>query len=148
MRLNWLFHFHSIELGQKVHLGFPTRCYIKCLPNISLGSCMLSCFGCVQLFATLWTVARQAPLSTGFSRPEYWSGLPCPSPGDLPDRPRNWTAVSYVFCAGGEFFPTKPPGEPISFGTFSQGVSNSKYVRHLGRAFRRYIFGFLDKDLS
>ena len=34
---------------------------------------------------TLWTVARQAPLSVGLSRPEYWSGLSCPSPGDLPD---------------------------------------------------------------
>ena len=39
----------------------------------------------VRLFATLWTVADQAPLSTGFSRKEYWSGLPCPPPGDLPD---------------------------------------------------------------
>ena len=37
------------------------------------------------LFATLWTVAYQAPLSIGFSRQEYWSGLPCPAPGDLPD---------------------------------------------------------------
>jgi len=40
---------------------------------------------CLSLFATLWTVARQAPLSKGFSRQEYWSGLPCPPPGDLPD---------------------------------------------------------------
>ena len=39
----------------------------------------------VWLFATLWTVAYQAPLSMGFSRQEYWSGLPFPSPGDLPD---------------------------------------------------------------
>ena len=46
---------------------------------------MLSRFSRVQLFATLWTVARQAPLSMGFSRQEYWSGLPCPPPGDLPD---------------------------------------------------------------
>ena len=38
-----------------------------------------------QVFATLWTVACQAPLSMEFSRPEYWSGLPCPSPGNLPD---------------------------------------------------------------
>ena len=38
-----------------------------------------------QLFATPRTVARQAPLSMGFSRQEYWSGLPFPSPGDLPD---------------------------------------------------------------
>ena len=36
-------------------------------------------------FATLWTVAHQAPPSMGFSRQEYWSGLPFPSPGDLPD---------------------------------------------------------------
>ena len=39
----------------------------------------------VQLFATLWTVAYQASLSMGFSRQEYWSGLPLPSPEDLPD---------------------------------------------------------------
>ena len=39
----------------------------------------------VQLFATPWTVAYQAPPSMGFSRQEYWSGLPFPSPGDLPD---------------------------------------------------------------
>ena len=41
-------------------------------------------FSPVQLFATLRTVARQAPLSMGFSRQEYWSGLPCPPAGDLP----------------------------------------------------------------
>ena len=40
---------------------------------------------CVQLFATPWTAAYQAPLSMGFSRQEYWSGLPFPSPGHLPD---------------------------------------------------------------
>ena len=40
---------------------------------------------CVQLFATPWTVAYQASLSMGFSRQEYWSGLPFPSPGDLPN---------------------------------------------------------------
>ena len=39
----------------------------------------------VQFFATPWTVAFQAPLSMGFSRQEHWSGLPFPSPGDLPD---------------------------------------------------------------
>jgi len=39
----------------------------------------------VRLFATPWTVARQAPLSMGFPRQEYWSGLPFPAPGDLPN---------------------------------------------------------------
>ena len=47
--------------------------------------CVLSHFNHVQLFETLWTVALQAPLSMGFSRLEYWSGLPCPPPGDLSD---------------------------------------------------------------
>ena len=46
---------------------------------------MLSLFSRVELFAVLWTVARQAPLSMGFSKQEHWSGLPCLSPGDLPD---------------------------------------------------------------
>ena len=40
---------------------------------------------CVQFFATLWTVAHQAPLSMQFSRQESWSGLACPPPGDLPN---------------------------------------------------------------
>ena len=43
--------------------------------------CMLSHFSHVWLFVILWTVASQAPLFTGFSRQEYWSGLPCPLPG-------------------------------------------------------------------
>ena len=47
--------------------------------------CMLSCFSHVRLFSTPWTVAYQAFLSMGFSRQEYWSGLPFPSPGDLPN---------------------------------------------------------------
>ena len=46
---------------------------------------MLSHFSHVWLFVTPWTVAHQAPLSMGFSRQEYVSGLPCPPPGDLPD---------------------------------------------------------------
>ena len=46
---------------------------------------MLSCLTCVRLFVTSWTLARQAPLFMGFSRQEYWSRLPCPPSGDLPD---------------------------------------------------------------
>ena len=48
-------------------------------------TCMLSHFSHVQLFATLCTIACQAPLPMGFSRQEYWSGLPVPSPGVLPN---------------------------------------------------------------
>ena len=48
-------------------------------------ACVVSCFSCVRLLATLWTVACHTPLSMGFSRQEYWSGLSCPLPGYLPD---------------------------------------------------------------
>ena len=51
----------------------------------SWGAGMVSYFSCVQLCVTLWTVTCQVPLSMGFSRQDYWSGLPFPSPGDLPD---------------------------------------------------------------
>ena len=57
--------------------------------------CMLSH---VQLFVTPWTVAHQAPLSTGFFRQEYWSRLLCPPSGDLPD-PGNYPS-SHVSCIG------------------------------------------------
>ena len=52
---------------------------------ISTCVCMLSRFSHVQLSATLWSVACLAPLSMEFYRQEYWSGFPCPSPGDPPD---------------------------------------------------------------
>ena len=62
----------------------------------------------VQLFATPWTVAHQAPLSVGFSRQEYWSRLPCPSPGDLPNpgiEPRSPTLQV-------DSLSSEPPGKP------------------------------------
>ena len=63
---------------------------------------------CVPLFATPWTVAYQAPPSMGFSRQQYWSGLPFPSPGDLPNpgiEPR-----SPAFQA--DALTSEPPGKP------------------------------------
>ena len=63
----------------------------------------------VRLFVTPWTAARQAPLSLGFSRQEYWSGLPCPPPGDLPNpgiEPRS-PALQV------DSLPTELPGKPI-----------------------------------
>ena len=46
---------------------------------------MLNCFSCAQIFVTVWTVACQASLSMEFSKQEYWNGLSCPPPGNLPD---------------------------------------------------------------
>ena len=69
---------------------------------------MLSCFSRVQLSATPWTVACQAPLSMGFSKQEYWSGLPCPPPGGLPNP--GMEPVSPTLAGG--FFSSEPPGKP------------------------------------
>ena len=57
----------------------------------------------VQLFATTWTVAHQAPLSMGFSRQEYWSRLPLPIPGDL-NQPRDQTCISFISRIGRQIF--------------------------------------------
>ena len=54
-------------------------------------ACEVKSLSCVQLFATPWAVAYQAP-SMGFSRQEYWSGLPFPSPEDLRSRDRTWVS--------------------------------------------------------
>ena len=74
-----------------------------------------------QLFATSWTVACQAPLSMEFSRQEYWSELPFPPPGDLPDPGIEPTSLASPVLAGG-FFTTAPPGKPIYFCKVSNSV--------------------------
>ena len=79
------------------------------LASHSLRVCLLSRFNHVRLFATLWTVAL---LSMGFSRQEYWSGLPCPPPGDLPDPGIELTSPVSPALAG-QFFTTVPPGKLV-----------------------------------
>ena len=78
---------------------------------------MLSCFNCVRLLVTLWTL-----LSMGFSRQEYWSGLPCPTPGDLLNTGIQ-SESSYSSCIGREVLhhwatweptPTHPKGSRFS----------------------------------
>ena len=79
--------------------------------------CVLSC-SVVSDSATPWTAACQAPLSMGFSRQEYWSGLPCPPPGDLPNsgiKPRSPSLQA-------DSLPTEPPGKPHTCGPTSTHV--------------------------
>ena len=84
-------NYFSLSWVESSHIGGKTEQNVR---KIELVSGMLSCFSHVWLFVTPWTVARQAPLSMGFSRKEYWSGLPCPPPGDLPDSGIEHTSVS------------------------------------------------------
>ena len=87
-------------------------CYLLCVHvnvcvcvsvSVCVCMCMLSLFSHVQLFATPWSVALQTPLSVGFSRQEYWSGLPCPPPGDLPDSGIEPMSLMPPALAGGVF---------------------------------------------
>ena len=69
------------------------------------------CVKSLQLYPTLvilWTVARQAPLSMGFSRQEYWSVLPCPPPEDLPDPGIESVSLTSPALAGRFFTPRAP----------------------------------------
>ena len=74
----------------------------------------------VQLFATAWTVAPKAPLPMGLSQREYWSGLPFPSPGDLPNSSTEPVSPVSPEMAG-RFFITEPPWKP-----FIKGIPRSK----------------------
>ena len=78
---------------------------------------MLSRFSHVRLFETPWTVAHQALLSIGLSRQEYWSGLPFPSPGDLPDS----RMVPESPALTGGFFTTRPPGNRSQTRSYNDG---------------------------
>ena len=71
---------------------------------------MLNRFSCVRL-STPWTVACQAPLPVGFSGQEYWSGVPCPPPGDLPDPGIEPVSLMTPTLAGG-LFTISAPGKP------------------------------------
>ena len=73
---------------------------------------------------TPWTVAHQAPLSMGFTRKEYWNGLPFPPPGDLPD-PGIEPASLVSPALAGRFFTTELPGKPLGP---SESESNSRSV--------------------
>ena len=111
------------DLGDKWRmLEMVTVAGLEVRPLVMTCVCMLSHFNCTQSFATPWTVACQAPLSLGFSRLEYWSGLSCPPPGDLPDpgiEPKSLT--SHELARG--FFTTSTSWEAPS-----DDISNDNYI--------------------
>ena len=96
--------------GQKKHVGHPKHVG---------GGGVLVAKSCLTL-ANLWTVAHQVPLSMGFSRQEYWSRLPCPSPGVLPDPGIQPASLNAPALACG-FFTTKATWEATSV-TKAQGT--------------------------
>ena len=96
---------------QKVLHNSPSLRWFLLFPPY-VHECMLNHFSSVWLFATLLTIACQAPLSTRFSNQEYWSGLPCPPPGDLPNpgvEPVSFTSSPLA----GKFFTTSTTWEAL-----------------------------------
>ena len=73
---------------------------------------LLSCFSRVRLCVTLWTTDHLAPLSMGFSRQEYWSGLLCPPPGSLPNQGIESVSLTSPVLVG-RFYHLVPPGKPL-----------------------------------
>ena len=96
-------------------LSFPSCSHIDHVARVYTPSsgclcAVLRCFNRILLCVTPWTVACQASLSMGFSRQEYWSGWPCPPPGDLSDVEIEPAFLVSPALAGG--FLTTPPGKP------------------------------------
>ena len=104
------FLLQGIFLTQGLNLHFRKLLHCRRILYRLRHQCVCVSRSVVSDSATPWTVAHQAPLSTGFSRQEYWSGLLFPSPGDLPDP--GTEPVSYISCIAGGFFTTEPPGKP------------------------------------
>ena len=106
----------DFELGKinykEHHSAIWWNWIVDCI-YVCMHACMLNCFSRVQLCVTLWAAARQAPLSMGFSRQDYWSGLPCPPPGDLPDPGIEHASLNaYLHWQAGSSL-LGPPGKPM-----------------------------------
>ena len=100
-------HYRASESGSSQRL-----CSRLCLGHV----CMLSCFSRVWLFVTLWTVVFQAPLSMGFSRQEYWSGLPFPPPADLLDPGMELMSLMSLYTGRRVLYYQHHLGSPIILG--------------------------------
>ena len=90
-------------------------------------ACLISSLSHVQLFAALWTVARQAPLSMGFSTQEYWRGLPCSPPEDLPD-PGSEPSSSVSPALQEDYLPLSRWGSSAFCGSFYQVFHTHNHV--------------------
>ena len=101
-------------LEEIANLINPLRQTVSYLQWLLFHACLLSHFSHIQLFETLWNVAHQALLSVGFSRQEYWSGLPCPAPGYIPD-PGVEPASLMLPALQADSLPSEPPGKPLLF---------------------------------
>ena len=129
----WLISLSLIPC-RSIHVAnskIPFSFFVWLYPTVCM-CCVLSHFSHVQLFATLWTVACQAPLSLGFPRQEHWSGLPFPSPDDLSyPRPLHWQVDSLP--GKPRIFPTQGsnPCLPIAGRFFTVWATREAPIYHI-----------------
>ena len=109
----WSLHQRPEQFHSATNLQFPLSLRNPSKLDRQLCARLPSHFNYVQLFVTLWTVAHQASPSMGFSRQEYWSGLPCPPPGDLPNPGIEPASLGSPALAGG-FFTTSSTWEDLN----------------------------------
>ena len=125
LRVWYLWTADSLTMDCLLECFVVLNCELILREALSLGLLSILIGGCVlpvywvpsavsKLLVTLWTVALQAPLSMGFSRQEYWSGLPCPDPGYFPNPGVEPESLTSPPLAGG-FFTTSTTWEPVWF---------------------------------
>ena len=107
--------------------------------NKPMHVCLLSHFSCVQLCATLWTVAHQTPLSMGFSKQEYWGGLPCSPTGDLPN-PGIKSASLMSPALAGRFFTTSTTWEALNKPICEYKLCDFDFILDDGDGYGNYLY--------
>ena len=110
--------------------------------QVKMGLLLLSHFSRVQLFETSWIVAHQAPLSRGFSRQEYWSGFPCPAPGELPNPGIKSTSLLHLLHWQAGSSPLMPSGK------LRMGLGEVKDVLNSQETQLDFLEGVVDLHLS
>ena len=109
----------SLQVQLSPTCGLSVRCCM-CAKSLSR----------VRLFVTPWTVPHQAPLSMGFSRQEYWSELPCPSPGDLPNPRIELMSSMSAALAGGFFITSSTWEEAVGLSLWNKMPSQMADMTH------------------
>ena len=102
-------YFYLFYLLSPFSLVQDPSCHQYLTVHITFCACVLSCFSHVWLFATLWTIACQSPLSMAFSRQKYWNGLLCLPPGDLTNPGIEFVSLSLLHWQVGSLPPVPPP---------------------------------------
>ena len=122
-------------LAELTHERTKLPCNYTCL-------CTCAC-SVVSNSVTPWTVAWKTPLSMGFSRQEYWSGLPFPTPGDLLN-PEIKPASPVSPALAGQFLTAEPPGKPLLGQKKNSITTINKNSRYLFKSSAQHIFLILE----